>query len=313
MASTITVHLGPTQPPHLRDEIERAGGVVVDTLSADAPPADAIVWTGSPDEFPSTIPDSVRWVQLPSAGVESWFASGRLTGDRSRVWTSAAGAYSSSVAEHALGLLIAATRHFPAQFAATSWDQAGFGAASRSLRGATVAIVGCGGIGRALIPMLSSVGAHTLAVTRSGTPVDGAARTVGVDGLAEVWPVADHVVLGAPATSDTHYLVGAPELEAMKSDAWLINIARGSLVDTDALVAALRHGEIAGAALDVTEPEPLPDGHPLWSLPNAIITPHVANPPSSLQPAFAHHVGDNVRRFIAGSELKAVIDFDAGY
>ncbi|WP_072803262.1 D-isomer specific 2-hydroxyacid dehydrogenase family protein [Rhodococcoides yunnanense] len=302
------IHLGPTQPPHLVDAIERAGATVV-----DSPKADAIVWTGSPDQFPATVPDSVRWVQLPSAGVESWFASGTLVGGGSRVWTSAAGAYSSSVAEHALGLLIAATRHFPAQFAAESWDQAGFGAISRSLRGATVAIVGCGGIGRALIPMLTSVGADTLAVTRSGKPVDGAIETVGADNLAEVWPRADHIVLGAPATSDTRYLVGRPELEAMKSDAWLINIARGSLIDTEALVAALRDGEIAGAALDVTEPEPLPDGHPLWTLPNAIITPHVANPPSSLTPAFAFHVGENVRRFVAGDELNAVIDLDAGY
>jgi phosphoglycerate dehydrogenase-like enzyme len=303
-----TIYLGPDSTDALATEIVNAGASVVTTTDADA-----IVWTGSPGDFPDSLPNSVRWVQLPSAGVESWFESGRLNAASGITWTSAAGAYSSSVAEHALGLLISATRNFPEQFAATTWDQAGFGQRSRSLGGATVAIVGCGGIGRALIPMLTAVGARVIAVNRSGNRVEGAASTLGADRLGEVWSQADHVVLGAPATSHTRYLVGRAELEAMKPSAWLINIARGSLVDTDALVDALKNELIGGAALDVTDPEPLPNGHPLWSLPNAIITPHVANPPSSLAPAFARHVGANVRRFVEGASLHATIDLDAGY
>jgi phosphoglycerate dehydrogenase-like enzyme len=99
----------------------------------------------------------------------------------------------------------------------------------------------------------------------------------------------------------------------MRDDAWLVNVARGSLVDTGALVAALAAGSIAGAALDVTDPEPLPDGHPLWSEPRALITPHVANPDATLRRYLAELVEENVRRFAAGDELASLIDLDAGY
>jgi D-3-phosphoglycerate dehydrogenase len=302
------VHLGPDNPAPLVAAIESAGARVVDSLHADA-----VVWTGTPAEFPDSLPESIRWIQLPSAGVESWFAAGKIRHEPGRTWTSAAGAYSASVAEHALALLLAGVRDFRAQFAATSWDQAGFGARTGSLRGAVVAIVGCGGIGRALIPMLHALDAEVLAVTRSGNEVPGAHRTFAADRLAEVWPQADHVVLAAPATGATSRMVGPAQLAAMRPGAWLVNIARGSLIDTDGLVDALRANMIGGAALDVTDPEPLPDGHPLWSLPNALITPHVANPPSALTPAYADHVARNVARFVSGRPLDAVIDVTAGY
>jgi phosphoglycerate dehydrogenase-like enzyme len=99
----------------------------------------------------------------------------------------------------------------------------------------------------------------------------------------------------------------------MPEHGWLVNVARGSLIDTDALVAALHAGEIGGAALDVTDPEPLPDGHPLWTAPNALVTPHVANPPGALMRHLAERVRENVRRFAAGEPLLAPIDPDAGY
>src|SRR5690606_18442829 len=113
---------------------------------------------------------------------------------------------------------------------------------------------------------------------RSGRPVPGADLVVTPDRLGEVLRESDFVVIAAPATSATRHLIGRRELGLMRDSAWLVNIARGSLIDTDALVDALRTGEIAGAALDVTDPEPLPDGHPLWTEPRALITPHSANP-----------------------------------
>ena len=128
-----------------------------------------------------------------------------------------------------------------------------------------------------------------------------------------MWPRAQFVVIAAPATAATQHLVGADQLAAMREDAWLVNVARGSLVDTDALVAALAAGEIGGAALDVTDPEPLPDGHPLWSEPRALITPHVANPDATLHRYLAELVGENVRRLIADEPLASVIDTGAGY
>jgi D-3-phosphoglycerate dehydrogenase len=143
--------------------------------------------------------------------------------------------------------------------------------------------------------------------------VEGAAESLPAARLGEVWPRADVVVVAAPATGATQHLLGEEELRALPSGAWIVNVARGSLIDTDALVRVLRDGAIAGAALDVTDPEPLPDGHPLWSEPRALITPHTANPPQALVRRLAQRVEENVRRFGAGEELLGVIDLDRDY
>jgi len=249
-------------------------------------------------------------VQLSSAGVEQWVRAGVVGGERA--FTSATGAFGLPVAEHALALMLAAAKGLPAFARSRSWDGEG-GAEARALEGATVAIVGAGGIGRALIGLLEPFGAEVLAVTRRGREVPGAARTYAATDLAQVWPEAHHVVIAAPATAGTRHLVGARELAAMRKDAWLINVARGSLVDTNALVQALRAHAIGGAGLDVTDPEPLPDGHPLWELPNALITPHVATPPEAERRHFAERVRENVRRLAAGEPLEGVIDPEGGY
>lgn len=125
--------------------------------------------------------------------------------------------------------------------------------------------------------------------------------------------MADHFVVAAPATAETDHLVDAAALATMPGSAWLVNVARGNLVDTDALVKALGDGTIAGAVLDVTDPEPLPEGHPLWDLDNAVITPHIANTRSRLTQTFAPTLEENVRRFVAGEELIARVDPNAGY
>ena len=288
------LHVAPEPDRAIEEAVTAAGGRV-----AELDQAEALVWLDS-ESFPDELPDQVRWVQLPSAGVERWL--GRI--DRERVWTSAAGAYGRPVAEHALMLMLAGARRLADCARATSWQRPPL----VPLDGATVAIVGAGGIGRALIELLEPLRAEVLAVTRRGR--DG---TIPVDRLGEVWPRAHHVVIAAPATGATRHLVGAEELAAMREDAWLVNVARGSLVDTDALVAALAAGEIAGAALDVTDPEPLPDGHPLWHEPRALITPHVANPDATLRRYLAEFVRENVARFAAGEELLSRIDLDAGY
>jgi phosphoglycerate dehydrogenase-like enzyme len=152
-----------------------------------------------------------------------------------------------------------------------------------------------------------------LAVTRTGREVDGAHESLSADHLDAVWPRSDVVVLAAPATPGTRHLIGAAELEALPADALLVNVARGSLVDTEALTAALAAGTIGGAALDVTDPEPLPDGHPLWREPRCLITPHAANPAAAQLPRLCRLVEENVRRFADGSPLLGVVDLDAGY
>ncbi|WP_432488372.1 D-isomer specific 2-hydroxyacid dehydrogenase family protein [Kineococcus sp. SYSU DK018] len=305
MPDTPAVHVGPGERKDLEEAVRRAGGRV--TALDDA---DAVVWAAGPGELPD-LPDAVRWVQLPSAGIESWFSAGRV--DRDRTWTSAAGAYSEAVAEHAVALLLAGVRGLAVSARARTWDAEASAAPQTTLRGSTVAIIGAGGIGRAMIPALTALGATVLAVTRRGRDVPGAAETLPADRVEEVWGRADHVVLAAPATSGTKALVGAEQLAALGPRGWLVNIARGSLVDTGALADALSRGAIAGAALDVTDPEPLPDDHPLWSEPRALITPHVANPPQLQTGGLAARVEENVRRFAEGEELVGVVDVDAGY
>ena len=288
-----TVHVAPESDGTIEDAIRSAGGEI-----GPLERADALVWLGS-NPLPE-LPDSVRWVQLPWAGVELWVD--RI--DRRRQWTSAAGAYGRPVAEHALMLMMAGARRLADCARATTWTRPPV----RPLEGSTVAIVGAGGIGRALIELLEPFRVEVLAVTRRGR--DG---TLPIERVDEVWPRAHFIVIAAPATDATRHLVGAPELAVMRDDAWLVNVARGSLVDMDALVAALAEGSIGGAALDVTDPEPLPDGHALWSEPRALITPHVANPDATLRRYLAELVGVNVQRLAAGEPLLSVIDPDAGY
>ncbi|MEV0332598.1 D-isomer specific 2-hydroxyacid dehydrogenase family protein [Nocardia sp. NPDC050717] len=313
--SATTIAIGPEQPsPRLLEKAIVGAGAKVGEL-ADA---DALIWTGTPAAFPATLPAALRWVQLPAAGIEDFFDAGVFAAHPDVSFTSAAGAFAHSVAEHALMLLLAGVRYLPEHLRATSWQQREFFPHVGSLRGKTVTILGAGGIGRALIPMLAPLGAHVIAVNRSGRPVTGAGipaevETVPAEQVSRVWSHTDHVVVAAPATAATRHLIGADELARLRPSSWVINVARGSLIDTDALVDALSRGVIGGAGLDVTDPEPLPDGHRLWTLPNAIITPHDSNPPQLRLAAFADHVGANVARFVAGEPLLAIIEPERGY
>jgi phosphoglycerate dehydrogenase-like enzyme len=307
----VRVHVAPDDHPW-RDPIAAAVARGGGTAAAAVDDATALVWltNRAEDGLRDLLHDRIGWVQLRSAGVERWVTGGVL--DRDRRWTAARGAYADSVAEHALALILAGLKLLPTYARATTWD-AGAKDQGLLLRGRTVAVVGAGGIGQELIRYLRPLGAHVIAVTRSGREVEGADENLAAHRLDEVWPRAQVVVVGAPATDDTQHLVGAAELAAMPSDALLVNIARGSLVDTDALVEALRRGDILGAALDVTDPEPLPDGHPLWSEDRALITPHAANPGSAQLERLCHLVEENVRRLTAGEQLHGVVDLDAGY
>jgi phosphoglycerate dehydrogenase-like enzyme len=289
------VHVAPESDRAIEEAITAAGGRI-----GPLDEAEALVWLGSnPNAFPD-LPDAVRWVQLPWAGVENWLD--KL--DDRRVWTSATLAFGKPVAEHALMLMLAGARRLADCARSRTWTQPPV----RPLEGSTVAIVGTGAIGGALIDLLQPFGVDVIAVTRRGRN-----GTVPIERLSEILPRAGFVVIAAPATPATHHLIGAAELAAMRADAWLVNVSRGTLVDTDALVAALESGSLAGAALDVTDPEPLPDEHPLWGAPNALITPHVANPQATLRHYLARQVQENVARFAKGEPLLSPVDVQAGY
>ena len=179
--------------------------------------------------------------------------------------------------------------------------------------GGRVTIVGGGGITRALLALLAPFAVEVTVVRRHPAPLRGAARVVGTDGLRAALPGADLIVLALALTPDTVGIIGAPELEQMNSHGWLVNVARGAHVVTDDLVAALQAQAIGGAALDVTEPEPLPVGHPLWNLDNCLITPHTANTWEMAEPLFADRIRCNVERLAARQPLRGLVNPALGY
>jgi phosphoglycerate dehydrogenase-like enzyme len=229
--------------------------------------------------------------------------------DTGRTWTSAKGLYAKPVAEHALLLALAGLRALPERIRARSWGTP----TGTSLFGGAVTILGGGGITTELLRLLAPFGVQATVVRRQAEPLPGAARTVTTRDLDGVLPGALVVFLALALTPATERIIGAAQLAAMDERAWLVNVARGGHVDTGALVAALQAGTIAGAGLDVTDPEPLPDRHPLWSLPNCIVTPHTADTEAMRMPLLAARIRVNVAHFAAGEPLEGVVDPGAGY
>jgi phosphoglycerate dehydrogenase-like enzyme len=299
------VAVGPGAAPFAVEAVKSGGGSAVSL--GESP--EALVWLDSHDvtglRNALAVAPSVRWVQLPSAGVESLAD----VIDETRTWTCAKGAYARPVAEHALALALAGLRQLPSRFAARSWGvQAG-----TSLFGQRVTILGGGGIARSFLELLAPFEVEATVVNRSGSPVPGAARTVSVSALDDALPDALVVVLALSLTPETRGIIGAQQLRLMDDTTWLVNVARGGHIDTDALVEALRQGSIAGAALDVTDPEPLPDGHALWDLANCIITPHTADTIEMVLPLLAERIRTNVALFATSETLVGLVDPEAGY
>jgi D-3-phosphoglycerate dehydrogenase len=287
----------------LATAVRNGGGSVVALERANA-----ILCTGDDVEMlRRSILPGVSWVQLGAAGVEMWFDAGLMTPDV--VWTAAKGVYARPIAEHILAMILAAARGLPHRLRARTWGTSG----GRLLTGATVGVVGAGGLGTELIDLLLPFAVRTIALTRNPRSVPNADVSVGPAELHTLLGESDFVVLTAALTYETAGMISAECLSRMRPDAWLINVARGGLVNTDALVAALSEGTIGGAALDVTDPEPLPDDHVLWTLPNVLITPHVACTPSMGALFLARRVEENVRRFVHGEELLGVVDQSLGY
>lgn len=276
-------------------------------VTADLGEAEGLVWCNwrpaGLREALSTAPE-LSWVQLPYAGIEEFVS---LLDDK-HVWTCAKGIYGPAVAEFALALLLSGLRGIDRYARERRWEPH----SQQTLAGSKVAIIGAGGIGRSLAEMLAALQAEPTVVSRSGSPVPGV-RTLPEEQMLEAVKQADAVVLALPLTQATTGLVDKEFLAAMKDGAWLVNVGRGQLVVTADLVAALEQGRIGGAALDVTDPEPLPAGHRLFELDNAIVTPHVANTSEIGTAALFRLVRENVRRFQKGEQLLGQVDPALGY
>lgn len=300
----------PKQWPDAIAEIEAAGHEYVE----DVHDADFLVFNGGPDKFPDPLPPNIRYVQAAFAGVDALYDAGLIHPGGVR-WACASGLYDDTVAESTIGLILAQMHmHKTATLAKSFSVRREIDANKQWLfDGKTVAIIGAGRIAAKLIDMLSVFGVRVIAVTRSGREVAGADESHAMADATQVWGEADIFVVLAPLTDETRYMINRDVFARMKSSAVVVNVARGPLVHTDDLVEALRSGAIGGAALDVTDPEPLPDGHPLWDLPNCVITPHTANTFTVIQQRMGGLVVANAAAFEAGERMPNEVNLETGY
>lgn len=260
----------------------------------------------------------LQWIHSTAAGVA------QLTypelRDSGIAVTNSRGVFSSTIAEHALGLMIALARNFPEAIRFQGqhlwaqqqlWDKP---QRLRELNGQTLLIVGFGSIGQELAKRARAFGMRILGVTRSGKGNLALANQVfGVERLQEALQLADYVVLAAPETAETKSLIGAAQFANMKPTSVFVNLARGGLLNETALIAALGRGQIAGAAIDVAATEPLPPESPLWQAKNLLITPHISAVSESLWPRQTELFTELLERWFAGKKLFNVVDLLRGY
>ena len=269
------------------------------------------------DIFPSA--SRLKWVQSPAVGVGSLMFPELLASPV--VITRARGIRARAIAEHVLGVTIALARRLPIAMRAQvahRWAQDELEGATvdvRTLEGQRMGIIGLGAIGLELVKIAAPFGFRISAIRRRA----GEPKPQGVD---EVWPLdrlpdllaaSDVVVLALPHTPETKRLIGKRELDRIKRGALLVNVARGKLVDDDAVIEALRDGRLGGAALDVFSEEPLGPASPYWDLPNVLVTPHTSGAMQDYWTPLVALFTDNLRRFEKGEPLRNVVDKKAGY
>lgn len=250
--------------------------------------------------------DAVRWVQLASAGIDyypDWLFDGPVV-------TTARGTASVAIAEYVLAAILSDAKRIPEIWLddASDWRRIQLGV----VQATTLGLYGFGSIGREVARRALALGMRVLAVRRSGAPFE-VAGVEAVDGIEALLARADHVVLAAPATPATRHAINAATLAHARPGLHLINIARGSLVDHDALGEALDAGRVRLATLDVTEPEPLPAGHPFYRDPRVRLSPHISPSSDRIVPALIDKFLHNLDAFRSGRPLADVVDAARGY
>ncbi|HVB73909.1 MAG TPA: D-2-hydroxyacid dehydrogenase [Ktedonobacteraceae bacterium] len=263
-----------------------------------------------------------RWIQVPSAGVDALKPTGLLDAGSEIIITTASGIHATTICEYVFGSMLIFNWNWPQMMRlqsqhtwarSPSWYHLG----RRELIGQTLGIVGVGSIGRQIAKLGHAFGMRVLGMRRS-LPADEL-KDADVDAyytqerLHDLLGQSDYVVLAVPLTPATEKLIGEAELRAMRANAYLVNIARGRVVDEQALIQALKEGWIAGAGLDVTEEEPLPPDSPLYGMQNVILTPHISGNSIHYEERLAELFAENMRRFRAGEELLNRYDAARGY
>jgi phosphoglycerate dehydrogenase-like enzyme len=275
--------------------------------------ADGLIGNCSPDLVNAGA--KLRWIQTQSAGVENCLTIPKLR-DGNVILTNMQRVNAPNISEHAMALILALTRQINAYLANQSegkWERRPQ-EKLMDLDGHTMLVVGLGGIGTTIAERAHAFGMHVIATRASGHEGPSFVDYVGVaNELPKLIGRADIVVNVTPLTPETTGLFNAAMFERMKASSYLINVGRGKSVITDDLVAALNTGHIAGAGLDVVDPEPLPKDHPLWNIPNVVITPHVAGDSELKRDHAWLVIRENLRRYVAGDKLFSVVDAKRGY
>ena len=266
----------------------------------------------SPEQLQAA--ENLKWIQLNNAGTEGYCTPGILPGDA--LLTNATGAYGLAISEHMMACLFMLRKKMDLYYVnqlACRWNSEGHVGV---IQGSTVLVIGLGDIGTSFAAKMKALGCRTIGVKRRvGDKPEAVDELYGMEELDNLLPRVDVVAMSLPGNPSTYHVLNRERIALLSSNAIVLNAGRGTAIDTDALSDALYEGKIAGAALDVTDPEPLPAEHPIWKAPGAIITPHISGGyalPETLQ-QIAEIFADNLRRYQAGEPLKNVIDLETGY
>ncbi len=274
--------------------------------------AEVLLGLDAPFELGAVAPH-LRWIQAMGSGVGQ-FAASHL-GEAGVTLTNAVGVGAPSIAEFVVGRVIELYKNFP-QLAELQQRHDWTTRFGRLLRGSTVAIVGLGAIGQAVADRIKPFGVQVLAIRRSWQPGMTAPNVdslFGPSSLLEVLARSDVVVLAAAGTPETADLIDRNAIEAMKPGAIFVNVARGNMLDEEALGDALRSGHLAGAALDVAREEPLPADSPLWELPKLLLSPHSSTSQDRYFEMIFELFVDNLGRYVSGQPLRNLVDLSSGY
>jgi phosphoglycerate dehydrogenase-like enzyme len=299
------VTIAPKSFPAYEQAVIDSGSVIAELDES----VGALIWTDYSDpkglKDLLTLNPQLEFVQLPFAGVDAF----QEVLDAPVRFACAKGSYREPVAEHALMLAMSLGRVIPERVRAKSWGRK-FAA---SLYDANILIVGAGGITEELIKQLTPFRCKITVVRNRADQLQGADTTVQLPALDDHLPSADWVFLACSLTESTRNLFDLARFKKMKDSAYLVNVARGPVVNSLDLVQALNEGVIAGAGVDVTDPEPLPDGHPLWSAQNVIITPHTADTNAQVVRLFSIRIGENLAAYKGLGDWVGLVDPNLGY
>jgi len=309
----VTVSLGDDMRRRVAERIERLGGKAVfasDACTAAVEPE--VLFGPAPVEYIAAQP-RLRWVQTHSAGVDHLLGK-EIPFPRHVKLTNASGVYGVAGGEHVLAMMLYFARGlhvFGRNQRKRAWIREIEHA--RLLKGETLCVLGLGDLGRQVVSRAKAFGMRIIGVKRRPEAVEGVDRVVSPAELDEVLPETKHLAITLPLTAETRGMIDARRLSLLPRGAFVYNIGRGAVIDQAALVEALRSGHLGGAGLDVFVEEPLPEGDPLWTMENVLITPHVgADTPWDNDKA-AELFLENFRRFVAGEPLMNEVDLDLGY